>query len=403
MRPPKVVPIGRKGSLLQDEKDFSLVLGGPLYQIYLGTRLARHPLQLVVRRVLTLSLISWLPLLLLSAVAGHLTGGVVVPFLRDPEVHIRFLLALPLLIVSEVYVHERMQTIVPQFLSHGIIDPQDEPRFEKIVASVIRLRNSVVVELILMVLVLTLGYWFWRHNLTLTVSSWYAVNQGPGLRLTGAGWYYAFVSLSIFRFILYRWYFRLFIWYRFLWQVKALPLHLNLYHPDRACGLGFLSASVPALAPVFVSQTMLMAGVIYTHILYQGESLPSFKMEILGILIFCVLALVLPLGFFAVKLEHADRTAKREFSALASRYVDDFHRKWIEGAPPGEPLLGTPDIRSLADLANSFAVVSGIRLLPISKEDIVRLVIMVVLPLLPLVFTMFPLNELIRGLFRLAF
>lgn len=404
MGQPKIVQANRQGSPPQSEPDFSLVLGGPLYRLYLGAGLARPPLELVVRRMLGVSLICWLPLLLLAAMAGHLTGGVPVPFLRDPEVHIRFLLALPLLIASEAFAHQRMRNIVPQFLTRGIIVSEDQPRFEKLVASAMRLRNSVILEVVLLALALTLGPWVWRHNFTLTISTWYQIYDGAGSRLTTAGWYYAFFSLSILRFILIRWYFRLFIWYRFLWQVRAMPLHFNLYHPDRSGGLGFLSGTTLAFAPVFVSQTMLVAGIIFTHILYSGERLPSFKMEMAGILIFAVLALVLPLGFFGPQLEHAGHRAKREFGVLASHYVDDFHRKWIEGGrPAGEPLLGTSDIQSLADLANSFEVVSRIRLLPISKEVLIRLIIMVAFPLLPLTLTMFPLDTLIRRVFKLVF
>jgi len=113
---------------------------------------------------------------------------------------------------------------------------------------------------------------------------------------------------------------------------------------------------------------------------------------------------VFPLGFFAVQLEQAGRRAKIEFGALASHYVDDFHRKWIEGGNRGgEPLLGTSDIQSLADLGHSFDVVSGIRLLPITKEIIIRLVILIILPLLPLTLTMIPVDEIVRRLFKLVF
>lgn len=404
MARPKVVQLGTEASVLQKEPDFSLVLGGPLYQMYLRTRLARPALELLVRRVLTLSLTCWLPLFLLSAAAGHLIGGVPVPFLRDPEVHVRFLLALPLLIASEVYVHQRIRPMAPQFVTRGIIAAEDQPRFEKIVASAIRLRNSALVEAIILGLVLTVGPWIWRQNFTLNLPTWYRVNDGAGLHLTAAGWFYSFVSLSIFRFILIRWYFRLFVWCRFLWQVRAIPLHFNLYHPDRVGGLGFLSGSAQALAPVFVSQTMVIAGNIYDRILYSGARLPAFKMEILGFLVFAILALVFPLGFFVHQLEQAGRRAKLEFGVLGSHYVDDFHRKWIDGGNrDGEPLLGTPDMQSLADLANSYAVVSQMRLFPVNKEALIRLVISVVLPLLPLMLTMFPLEEVIRRLFKLAF
>ena len=52
---------------LQNEPDFSLMLGGPLYQLYLRTKLARAPLELLIRRMVDIPLICWLPLLLLAA------------------------------------------------------------------------------------------------------------------------------------------------------------------------------------------------------------------------------------------------------------------------------------------------------------------------------------------------
>ena len=400
---PRVVGAAPPISQLTKEQDFSVVLGGPLYQLYLRTQLAQPALELVGRRIVFLSLISWLPLLLLSAIGGHLTGGVADPFLRDPEVHIRFLLALPLMIAAEVTVHARMQNVVPQFLSRGLVAPQDRLRYEKVVDSAIRLRNSVIVEIVLLILAFTLGPWVWRNSVALPVSTWYAAGSTGGLRLTAAGWFYAFVSLSIFRFILFRWLFRIFVWYRYLWQVSRLPLHLNLYHPDRVGGLGFLSLGALALAPVFVAQGMVVSAYIYGHILYARQKLPDFKMEMVVFVILALIALILPLAFFSIKLERAGHRAKREFGTLASHYVDDFRNKWIVGGEEsGDQLLGTPDMQSLADLANSFTVVNQMRLLPLNKETVVRLVLFLVLPLAPLALTMFPFEEVLRRLFKLV-
>lgn len=403
MARPRIVPPTPERRALEEQNEFSLALGGPLYQLYLRTRLASPPIELLPRRILFISAVCWLPLLVLSGIDGHLSAGVTDAFLRDPEVHIRFLLALPLLIAAEVFMHGRIRRIVPEFLARGLIAPQDQPRFEKTVASAIRLRNSVIVEVILLALVVTLGYWVWSQSFTLTVSTWYRIVDGGVAHLTPAGHYYAFVSLTVFRFILIRWYFRLFIWYRFLWKVSAMPLHFNFFHPDRAGGLGFLAIGMEAFAPVFIAQTMVVAGNIFANILYAKMSLPNFRMQIGGILVLAVLALIFPLGFFAVRLAHAGRTAKLEIGNLASHYVDDFHRKWIEGTGRGEPLLGSSDIQSLADMANSFSVVAGMRLLPLSKEILIRLIVLVGLPFLPLILTMVPLNELIRRLFKLAF
>src|SRR5690242_13878327 len=96
----------KPANVVEIPSDFSLVLGGPLYQLYLRTRMARAKLELMFRRLVIISMICWLPLLLLTTF-GHQTGGVT--FLRDPEVQVRFLFALPLLIVAEVVVHMRLR------------------------------------------------------------------------------------------------------------------------------------------------------------------------------------------------------------------------------------------------------------------------------------------------------
>jgi len=87
----------REGSKpLPDPYDFSLVLGGPLFQLVARARLSGNALELLVRRVVVISLFAWLPLLILSILGGRAWGdGVRVPFLVDLEVHARFLLALP--------------------------------------------------------------------------------------------------------------------------------------------------------------------------------------------------------------------------------------------------------------------------------------------------------------------
>ena len=69
--------------LREEDTDFTLVLGGPLYQLYLRTKLAKPTLELVFRRVAGISLFCWMPLLVLTLFAGHAVSGVAVPFLLD--------------------------------------------------------------------------------------------------------------------------------------------------------------------------------------------------------------------------------------------------------------------------------------------------------------------------------
>jgi hypothetical protein len=404
---PEIVPANPEGRRPRDDPDFSLVLGGPLYQLYLRTRLARPPLELAIRRVVGISLICWLPLLLLTAIAGRLTSGVSIPFLQDVEVHVKLLLVLPMLIAAEVVVDQRLSRIVAQFSERGIIAREDQSRFDGMIASAMRLRNSIIIEFLLIAAVVAFGFWMWRGGLKLTlsaisVSSWYAVNEGAGLHLTAAGSYYALFGLSILRFIMLRWYFRLFVWYRFLWQVRGLPLQLNLYHPDHAGGLGFLGATLIAFSPIFVAQSAALAAVIFTQIRYTRDTLPAFTLEIAGVLLFFVIAEVLPLTFFTVHLERAGRRARIELGVLASRYVTDFRGKWVL-ADVRQDLLGTPDLQSLADLANSFNVVSAMGLLPVSPRALLRLTLLIASPMLPLLLTVIPLSEIIKRLIKMLF
>ena len=117
--------------MLREPQDFSLVLGGPLFQLLHRSHLSGNALELLQQRILVISLLAWLPLLVLSALEGHALGGnVAVPFLLDIDVHIRFLVALPLLIVAELVVHQRMRFVVRQFLEHNLIPESALPRLD---------------------------------------------------------------------------------------------------------------------------------------------------------------------------------------------------------------------------------------------------------------------------------
>ena len=238
-------------ALRQNSPDFSLVLGGPLYQLLRRAHVSGNALELMRRRVIVISLFAWVPLLVLSALEGRALGeGVGVPFLRDWDTHARFLVALPLLIVAELVVHQRMRFVVKQFLERNLIPASALSRFEGAITSAFRLRNSVLAEVLLVAFVYLVGVSvFWRHYVVLTTATWYAVPTAAGMTLSLTGLWYAYVSLALFQFLLMRWYFRIFIWARFLWQVSRIELSLIPTHPDRVGGLGFLANTVYAFVP----------------------------------------------------------------------------------------------------------------------------------------------------------
>jgi len=235
--------------------------------------------------------------------------------------------------------------------------------------------------------------------MALNVATWYAADLGEGVQFTPAGYWYAFASIPIFQFLLLRWYYRLGLWWRFLWKMSSLKLRLIVTHPDGSGGLGFLSLSAYAFGPILLAHTILLAGMIGNRIWHEGVSLLSFKMEILGIVVLLMLVVLLPMTVFTPQLLRAKRIGLIEFNEMAGKYVRRFDEKWIRGqAPEGEELVGSGDIQSLADLANSHAVARAMWPVPFQKETILRLALVLILPFLPLTLTILPLEKMIDKL-----
>ena len=386
----------------QEESDFSLVLGGPVFQFFRRSHLAGDGLELLHRRLLIITMAAWLPMLFLAALRST-TGEVRLSFLHDLQVQVRFLIALPVLIAAELIVHSRIRPVVRRFVERRIVLPQDLGRFHSAIDSAVRLRNSVPIEIGLLIFAYALSLWLWNIRVAVEASTWYASPIGRW-HLTPAGCWYVFVSIPILQFILLRWYLRLFVWFRFLWQISRINLNLIATHPDRCAGLAFLGKSAYAFGPILFAQGAMLAGLVASRVLYRGESLLSFKLQIAGFVAFFVLAILAPLLMFTPRMARAKRKGLADYGLLAQRYVESFEQKWVLRDPATfEELLGSGDIQSLADLGNSYAMVRDMRAVPFGLEDISRLAAATAAPLLPLLLTIFSPEELITRILKVMF
>jgi hypothetical protein len=358
---------------------------------------------LLGRRLIAFLLISWLSLALLSTVGPWVGGLGLLSFFRDVEVQVRLLVALPVLIVAELIVHLRVRPVVRTFVERHIVLPRDIPRFHDAIESAVRLRNSIPVELCCFIVVYTVGLWFWASRAAGETATWYSLAGGPW-RLTPAGFCYVFVSIPIVQFLLLRWYLRLFIWFRFLWHVRRINLNLIPTHPDRCAGLAFLGRSSYAFGPVLFAQGAMISGLIATEILYRGEKLIAFRMQVAGLIAFFVLLILGPLLMFTPKMMRAKRQGLADYGLLAQRYVERFAQRWIgRDADLPADLLGSADIQSLADLDNSYSIVRDMRPVPFGIQDITRLAAATAVPLLPLLLTVFSPEELIVRIVKILF
>lgn len=385
-------------------KDFSLVVGGPLYQFLCRTHLSDHALRLLHRRTLAAVLLSWGPLLALTTVdGGELEPSRAASFLHDIGVHVRFLVVVPLLLIAELVVHRLLRPLVDQFRTHGLVRADQTEAFSGALDEANRWRNSMLAEVLLLITVYAGGIPFSLHRyVALGADAWFgAAARDEGL--SGAGLWLVFVSLPLFQFLLLRWYYRLFVWARFLWRVSRLDLDLNALHPDRAGGLGFLAGSMSAFVPLAVAHGVLMAGMIASRIFMVGAQLPDFQDEVLIGALLMLGLFAGPLTVFAPMLARTKRVGLRSYGALGHVYTREFRNKWLGGKAGREPLLGSGDIQSLADLGNSFSVVEQMRLAPISLRRLVSFTLAFLAPMTPLLLTMMSPEKLVTRLVGLVF
>ena len=154
--------------------------------------------------------------------------------------------------------------------------------------------------------------------------------------------------------------------------------------------------------PLLFAEGAMLAGLIASQIFFNGASLPEFKVELFFLVIFFAGGTFAPVCMFVPLLIRTKGQGRREYGLLAGRYAQEFDAKWIrdpaKAADPG--LMGSADIQSLADMANSYAVVQSMRLVPFGLEAITYLVFTTVAPILPLTLTMMPLEQIVDHLIK---
>jgi hypothetical protein len=396
--------VNRQFARLQDANplvyDFSIVMGGPVYDFLLRVGLLSGGLENVLRRTVALVGITWVPLLLLSLVQALFTSHrVTIPLFSDFATYGRFLLALPLLLLAEVLIDPAVRSAVKDFVDTRIVQEKEVPEFEEILLRLQELRDSWIPEIVLLVLAFFPVFLF-RNDWTAGAhSSWHTTARG----LTLAGWWYAAISSPVLRFIAYRWIFRYFIWALLLWRISRLNLHLMPTHPDRSAGLDFLSRTQRHFGILLGALGCSFAGYLVNGLVHEGVSLASYKFLIGGFLAFSLVLGVLPLTLLAPALARVRRAGLREYGRLGNQYAEAFDRKWVHtDAQPSEPLLGTRDIRSLADLANSYAIIQEMQIAPITKRLAVLLVVQAAIPLLPAIILGTPTSELARAVMKMV-
>jgi hypothetical protein len=380
--------------------EFSIVAGGPIYDFLLQSRWVQQRLPNALRRLIALVAITWIPLLLLSIRDGVAFGYKVrVPFLYDLSVYGRFLVALPLLILAEIIIEPGIRMVVAEFVKGGIVPTEERQKFDSVLNNMQRWRDSAVPEIVLLVLAFFPLFVFQREWAPGVVSSWHT-NRGG---LTAAGWLFAAFSAPMLRFITYRWIFRYLLWSILLWRITRLRLVLMPTHPDHAGGLLFLAVAQRRFGILFCASGAVFAGRMANNLVFEHTPIRSFESLMVGFVVLCLIIGLLPLVLVAPTLRVVRNKGLIDYGKLARDYTGSFDRKWVHtGSVPSEPLLGSSDIQSLADMGNSFQMVEAMNIAPITKRLVLQIGVQAALPLLPVIVLGTPTSQLVRAIIKMV-
>lgn len=368
--------------------DFSL-LGGPLHR--LGARLG------LVRGGDTLALglaLGWGSWLVLVALAFARNGLGDLFALSAIAVHARLLLAIPLFFVAETALDVKLREFVALLVRCDIAGPKALPELESEAARLSGWEKSWLPDAASLAGAMALTFIGEHAGLPAESDASRALADAPHAAL-----FYTLFCLPLFRFLMMRWLLRLFLWWTLLWRLSKMDLDLSPAHPDRAGGLGYLETVHTRFTPLALAISVVVASTFAQEIASGASNLSDFHAALAATLIINVALFIAPPCVFAFKLRACQEKGLREYGALAAHYVHAFERKWIGGTETSEPLLGTPDLQSLADLAGGVETVQKMRFAPISLRLIATIGAAAALPMAPLFLFDYPLADLAKLLF----
>lgn len=375
-----------------DER-YSLLRGGMMYRLaHLGQPRGQGWMAPPV--AIGLLLIVLLPTVVLAAMAGTLVGGVQIPLLRDYTVWARFVLAMPLLVLAAPIADERLWRAMHHL--HGLVTPEDQPRFERALKRVRAWRDSVLPELVLFVVAIGGSLALPALDVFASVTDW---RDGGGQALSPAGLWLHWVGMPAFRFLFLVWTWRFVLWVCLLWRFSRLRLTLYAAHPDGRGGLGFLGFAQAAFIVLPTVGSLLLCGSLAVEIAYLHVTLHSLRYVLLGYVLLSLLVMIAPLALFVPGLSALKRASMMTYGVVGTDCAEQFDKNWIS-RERGEarPILQAGDSSALADYTAVYNTVSTMVVLPIQRYVLISFIVASVAPLLPLALLVMPVDEILDKL-----
>ncbi|SEJ27213.1 hypothetical protein [Achromobacter sp. NFACC18-2] len=352
----------------------------------------------IKRRALIYALVAWLPLVVASWLTGtppeHGTGTAET-LLGHFGIHIRCLVAIPLLVLAEGIARKILPLCLREFKRSGLVDQELAPRFDEVIAGVAQLKKRVFPWVIVGTVAIA-----WTAAFLVSPNPDEVRWAGPGADgLAFGAWWFLLVTRPIFSVLLLAWVWRLTLVGILLLRIARLPLKLVVMHPDRMGGLGFLDRLPMVYAPFLFSVSAVVAGAWAHTVFYHGVTVPSLYVQVATLLLVLILIGLAPLLVFSSMLARAKRQALLDYGALLSEHGRLVDTRWIHKERiPESPILDAPELGPVADVQAMYQAVAAMRPAVISKSILFKIALPSALPLLILIATQWPLKSTLSKL-----
>ncbi len=376
---------------------------GTLLKLNMRARYSPERERSIVLRACLVILVGWVPLLVLTAYQSFvLRDAGIASFLSDFAVACRSLIAAPLLVLAEWMSLPRLSVVAFHFRESGVVSRDDDARFAAACSSTLRLRDSVVADIGLIILAV-ISVAALKEVVPISLYPAWHVSTVAGVQVySPAGWWHAVVSLPLLLVLLLGWIWRVLLWTRFLYLMACLDLRLVPAHPDRTAGLRFVAYSVQAFSLVALALGTIVAGSAANRILYRGISPDTLTFGVLAVAASVTVIFAGPLLTLSGHLLRAWRRGTLQYSALAGRLGRQFEAKFFKnGATIDASALELPDFSATTDLYQVASNVYEVRLVPISLASLAIVVAMAILPFLAIALMFIPTDVIVEEIAKL--
>jgi hypothetical protein len=192
------------------------------------------------------------------------------------------------------------------------------------------------------------------------------------------------------------WLWRILLVAYWLWCVGRLDLSLVPTHPDRAGGLGFVQRLPNAFELVTLGLSAAVASRWAHEVTVHGTALESYKLVAGALVVLWTLLELLPLLALAPSLHAARARAMAAYSTLVGEQGRLVHRRWILREPvENAPILDAPEIGPVADASTLFDAVKRMRIVPIGRTAVAKILIPLAIPMIVVAALQVPVGELL--------